>query len=90
MEAKIFKEVLRAEENERQRIASELHDGLGPLLSTIKLYVGEIESDDLEKEERKLMVDQANELIDEAISNTRSISNNLTPAVIMDFGLVKQ
>ena len=35
------------------------------------------------------MLKQTNELINEAISSTRSISNNLSPHLIMDFGLVK-
>ena len=35
------------------------------------------------------MLKQTNELIDESISSTRSISNNLTPRLIIDFGLVK-
>jgi PAS domain S-box-containing protein len=89
MERKILNAVIRAEEQERERISKDLHDGLGPLLSTIKLYVNELESGDIETAEKSEMLKQTNELINDAISSTRAISNNLSPHLIMDFGLVK-
>jgi PAS domain S-box-containing protein len=89
MERNILSAVIRAEEQERERISRDLHDGLGPLLSTIKLYVNELQSGDLEPGEKTEMLKQTNELINEAITSTRSISNNLSPHLIMDFGLVK-
>jgi PAS domain S-box-containing protein len=89
MERNILSAVIKAEEQERERISRDIHDGLGPLLSTIKLYVNELESGDLEPEEKSEMLRQTNELINEAISGTRAISNNLSPHLIMDFGLVK-
>jgi PAS domain S-box-containing protein len=89
MERKILSAVINAEEKERERVAREIHDGLGPLLSAIKLYVNEMEDEDSGPEEKKEMLAQTNELINEAISSSRSISNNLTPRIIIDFGLVK-
>lgn len=89
MERRILSAVIKAEEQERERISRDIHDGLGPLLSTIKLYVNELESGDLEPGEKTEMLKQTNELINEAISGTRAISNNLSPHLIMDFGLIK-
>lgn len=89
LERKILGAVINAEERERERISKEIHDGLGPLLSTIKLYVNEIDSEDTSDKERKKLISQTNDLIDEAISSSRTISNTLTPSVIIDFGLVK-
>jgi PAS domain S-box-containing protein len=89
MERKILSAVINAEEKERERISRDIHDGLGPLLSTIKLYVNELDSGELESAEKNEMVKQTNELINEAIASTRAISNNLSPHLIMDFGLVK-
>ena len=89
MERNILSAVIKAEEQERERISRDIHDGLGPLLSTIKLYVNELESGDLGHQEKTEMLKQTNELINEAISGTRAISNNLSPHLIMDFGLVK-
>lgn len=89
LERKILSAVINAEEKERERIAKEIHDDLGPLMSTIKLYVNELESDDLTRSEKKEFFNKANEILNEAISSTRSIANNLTPRVIIDFGLVR-
>jgi PAS domain S-box-containing protein len=89
LERNILSAVIKAEEQERERISRDIHDGLGPLLSTIKLYVNELESGDLEPDEKSGMLKQTNELINEAISGTRAISNNLSPHLIMDFGLAK-
>lgn len=89
IEQNVLKAVIKAEERERERISKEIHDGLGPLLSTIKLYIGELNAEDATKDEKEETYRQTQELIDEAISNTRTISNTLTPRIIKDFGLVK-
>lgn len=86
---KILKTIIETEEKERRRFAKDLHDGLGPLLSTIKLYVNELESEDVEEEEKADYIKYTNELIDEAVSSTRNISNNITPNVISNYGLIK-
>jgi PAS domain S-box-containing protein len=88
-ERQILSAVIRGEEKERERFAKEMHDGLGPLLSTIKLYVNELDSVALSEEERKMLINQSNELIDEAVNATRTISNNLMPTIIHSYGLVK-
>lgn len=89
MERKILRAVINAEERERERIAKEIHDDLGPLMSTIKLYVNEMESGDMEEDERREFLARTNEILDEAIGSTRAIANNLTPRVIIDFGLIR-
>jgi len=88
-ERQILSAVIRGEERERRRFAREMHDGLGPLLSAIKLYVNELNSVSLADEERKELIRHSNELIDDAVSSTRTISNNLMPTVIHSYGLVK-
>lgn len=89
VENRILSAVIETEEKERSRFAKDLHDGLGPLLSTIKLYVHELEEDDVDEEERQSYIKYVIELIDEAVSNTRAISNNITPQIISSYGLVK-
>jgi PAS domain S-box-containing protein len=88
-ERQILSAIIRGEERERQRFAREMHDGLGPLLSTIKLYVNELNSASSSMEERQELIHQCNELIDDAVLATRTISNNLMPTVIHSYGLVK-
>jgi len=89
IEKQVLSAIIETEEKERSRFAKDLHDGLGPLLSTIKLYVNELSSDDIEKKEKEDFIKYTNELIDEAVSNTRNISNDLTPQIIDDYGLIK-
>ncbi|MDZ7741675.1 MAG: PAS domain S-box protein [Bacteroidota bacterium] len=86
---KILKTIIETEEKERRRFAKDLHDGLGPLLSTIKLYINELESKDIEEKEKDDYIKYTSELIDEAVSNTRNISNNITPNIITNYGLVR-
>jgi PAS domain S-box-containing protein len=89
MERKLLSVVIQTEEKERERFSKDMHDGLGPLLSTIKLYVNELEGDDLKKAEKIQYINYVNELLDEAVTSTRTISNNLMPRVIHEYGLVK-
>jgi PAS domain S-box-containing protein len=89
MRKKILKTIIDTEEKERKRFAKELHDGLGPLLSTIKLYINELEAENIESKEKKEYINYSNELIDEAVTNIRTISNNITPNIISGYGLVK-
>lgn len=81
-----FAAIVNAEENERKRIAMELHDGLGQLLSAAKLNVSVLE--DTASEEDRLAVDNAGNLIDQAITDLRNISHNLMPSALIRLGLV--
>jgi PAS domain S-box-containing protein len=89
IERKMLGKIIETEEKERKRIAKDLHDGLGPLLSSIKLYVNEIQSDETELHEKADLIKYTNELIDDAVSSTRTIANNLMPGIIADYGLLK-
>lgn len=79
-----FKAVLEAEEKERVRIARELHDGLGQVLSAAKLNINAVDSHN--QDDDKLM-DNAKKLLDDAVREVRSISHNLMPSGLMEFGL---
>jgi len=81
-----FKAVLEAEENERMRIARELHDGLGQILSTTKLQLYALE-EHLADETRQSLETPLS-MIDEAVNEVRSISHNMMPAALMRLGLV--
>jgi signal transduction histidine kinase len=71
---------------ERRRFAQELHDGLGPLLSTAKLYIKSLETvEDIEKKNYATL--KSVEIIDEAISTIKEIANNISPHILKNFGL---
>ena len=80
--------VLRTEEKARSRFSKELHDGLGPLLSSAKLSLSALSHDPSNAGEREIL-DNTTAVIDEAIRSLREISNNLSPHVLNDFGLVR-
>ena len=84
-EARIFSSFIDGQEDERQRLSRELHDGLGQMIIATKLKSESlvnsgngINSDNILR--LRLMYDS---LVDEV----RSISNNLMPAVLQEFGL---
>ncbi len=83
---RILTAVLRTEERSRSRISKDLHDGLGPLLSSAKMSLSVLDhvKDEQEREE---IIKGTTYVIDEAIRSLREISNNLSPHVLNDFGL---
>lgn len=89
MERKVLSAVIQTEEKERERFAKDMHDGIGPLLSTVKLYVNELGTPEIGNKEKKEFVIQVNKMLDDAVASIREISNNLMPRVIHEYGLVK-
>lgn len=80
--------VLRTEEKERMRFAKELHDGMGPLLSSAKMQLSSLRREDMTPENIET-IENAGYVIDEAMRSLREISNNLSPHVLKDFGLAR-
>jgi signal transduction histidine kinase len=80
-----LRSVIDAEENERQRLSREIHDGIGQSLIAHKLRLeGLLYMDDSEvKEQIRILKEQFNVTIDEV----RRISNNLMPSVLEVFGI---
>ncbi len=72
-------------ENERRRIASDLHDDLGPLLSAVKLQINSVEVPD---EEDRELIERSGMYIDNILSRIREISNNLMPQALSRKGLI--
>jgi len=89
VQRQILSTTIKTEEKERSRLAKDLHDGLGALLSTIKLYLNMIISDELNKNEIQPTLAQIFELITMAIRTTKEISANIKPAMLLEAGLVK-
>jgi PAS domain S-box-containing protein len=86
MEREILSTIIQTEEKERGRIARDLHDGLGPLLSSLKLYVKVLGNTQKTKKSIEILK-TSNEVIDESLQLIKEISNNLSPHVLNDFGL---
>lgn len=67
-------------ENERRRLSRELHDGVGPYLTSLKHYIENRVDDENKKKEMK-------KIVDDTISEIRLMSNALMPSSIDDFGV---
>lgn len=78
---------MKGQEKERGRIASDLHDRLGSLLSTVKLHFSSIETT-ITDPENKENFEYAIKLLDKSVSEVRSVSHNLTKEVLTQLGLI--
>lgn len=87
MERKISSAIIETEERERKRFAADLHDGLAPLLSTIKLYIDLLKKGNFKNLKPDEALNSVDELVEKAIVSTREISNNIMPSILQDFGL---
>lgn len=82
------KALVQTQDNERKRIASDLHDSLGSMLSTVKLRLNGLQ-DDFEEAvpEKSLRFNDTVVMLDEAIHELRQISHNMLPVSLGRFGL---
>jgi len=87
-EAEVISAIVKTEETERQRFAKELHDGLGPLISSVKMSVSSIKRM-AGNESNRAIIENTEKLIDESIITLKEISNNLSPHVLNNLGLYK-
>jgi len=85
----LFNAIVSTQDQERKRIAQDIHDSLGSVLSAAKLKLSSLEEDkaiftpgQLEKYESTLL------LLNEASSELRNISHNIMPATLSKLGLV--
>ncbi len=79
--------MLAGEEKERTRLARDLHDGLGGLLSSTKLGLSELNKATLEKESVQEGIDRSIGLLDGAVDELRRLAHNLMPDLIVKYGL---
>ena len=89
LEKQIFNSEILSEERERERFSKELHDGLGPILSTCKIYLHSLNEMLARDSELLKISDRALTLLDDALVSIKEISNNLSPHVLRNFGLVQ-
>ena len=83
--------VIQGLEQERERIAGEIHDGVGPMLAAIKMNLEAIMARNASQLDRQ-SVDEWKGMVsalDETMRDLRAISHELLPGVISDFGLIQ-
>jgi two-component system NarL family sensor kinase len=77
----VSKALIQGEEMERKRIARDLHDGLGSMLSGVKIHLN------LAKKENPETVNGVDTLLDNSIKELRNISQNLMPESLLELSL---
>lgn len=86
MEIDRLQAVLSGEEKERSRLARELHDGIGGLLGSARMQLGQV------FKERRIINDKeiarATELLEEASAELRKTAHNLMPEILLNEGLI--
>ncbi|GAB4015593.1 ATP-binding protein [Spirosoma koreense] len=79
--------LLEGQEEERRRFARELHDGIGQMLTGLKLHAEKLKSTAVLDEKQRVRFGELCDLIYDTIQTTRQISYNLMPSTLSDFGL---
>jgi two-component system NarL family sensor kinase len=84
----LTKAVVDAEENERTRIASDLHDGVGQLFSAVKMNLsGLFDRITMEREEDRFLAENTLALVDESCKEVRTISRQMMPNMLLRSGI---
>jgi PAS domain S-box-containing protein len=86
-EKRLVQAILQTQEEEQSRYARELHDGLGPLLSSLKMHIQWIANPGNSANKDKI-IHHAIYTIDHAIKCVKEIANNLSPHLLQRFGLI--
>jgi two-component system, NarL family, sensor kinase len=79
--------LLKGQEEERSRMAKDLHDGLGGLLSGVKLQLGAMKGNLILSEENGQAFNNALNKLDESISEMRRVAHNMMPEALIKLGL---
>ena len=83
-----FRSVIETQEKERKRIAQELHDGIGQLLSSAKLNMASLENHIPQDEPKEFLLFKTSiKLIDNACKEVRNVSHNMMPIALAQKGL---
>lgn len=86
VEKERFRATIEGEERERSRVAQDLHDGLGQMLSAARLHVSALEKHVAHSE--KELHNTALKILDDTCTEVRNISHNMMPNALIKAGLV--
>lgn len=79
--------VIKGQDEERGRIAKDLHDGLGGLLSGVKFSLVNMKSNVILDADSALVFERSLDMLDHSISELRRVAHNMMPEVLVKFGL---
>lgn len=81
--------VVKGQDEERGRLAKDLHDGLGGLLSGIKFSLTNMKSSVVLDANSALIFERSLDMLDHSISELRRVAHNMMPEVLVKFGLTE-
>jgi two-component system NarL family sensor kinase len=84
LQQKMMQAELESQENERRRLAADLHDSIGGMLSAIRVGISTIS-----KQVTDPNIEQTKQMLDDTISSVRRISRDLMPSTLERFGLTQ-
>ncbi|RJE75049.1 hypothetical protein BGP76_18220 [Reichenbachiella sp. MSK19-1] len=87
-QSKLLKASMDSQEKERNRVSKDLHDDIGAMLTTIKLYTDQIDMENTPAQLTQLK-EKTNQLVDDTIHNVRRISHDLHPAILENLGILE-
>lgn len=86
--AAALEQLVNVQDNERKRIAGELHDSIGPMLAAIKINFMRVAKSGIKRKDTDLLVTKTEEIIDGSIAEIREMSHQLMPKALLSDGLV--
>ncbi|MDP4149613.1 MAG: tetratricopeptide repeat protein [Bacteroidota bacterium] len=81
------KAMLKGQEEERSRLAKDLHDGLGGMLSGVKYSLGNMKGNLIVTPDNMAVYERSLDMIDSSIRELRRVAHNMMPEMLMRFGL---
>ena len=85
-ETKVLSAIIHTEEKARQTLARELHDGMGPMLSSIKMTLSAVKKENLTPVNKQI-IESAHNAASNSIATLKEISNHLSPHLLTNYGL---
>jgi signal transduction histidine kinase len=87
----LIRNAVKVENRERERIAVDLHDGLGALLSGLMIHIQVLQKRNEDKNDSSLSADLDNlqSLVNSALDGIEEIINNLSPSDLLQHGLIE-
>ena len=85
-ERRLLNAIINTEETEKKRFAKDLHDGLGPLLSTVKMSLSAL-TPKVKDPVGVEILNNTSHVVNEALNTIKEISNNMSPHVLTNLGV---
>ena len=84
----LLEATIKGQERERERLAKDLHDGIGSLLTGLNLHLKFQKNKEIPNSDMANFLIEACNIVEDGIENVRTVSHNLMPSTLERFGLI--